>query len=205
MRTSLVRMTAVCVAVALLAGCRQGDAEQARVAELEAGLTAARERVAELEAALAEAEEPDPGEPQGPQPAPPHSPEGLVEQLHSYLDGGVEGGDPASTGWQPADVPEGFAQPDEGGYETPGELVHALAGEFAAAQLGADLWELTVRVLEGEADEATAAVLTWGLADDAVVGSDLRLYLARGDAGWYVESAEERVHCRRGVSDGLCV
>ena len=212
--TSRTRLPAAVLVVLVLsaASCAPGDDEpgnEARVEEREAELTQARERIRELEAELAEAgEEPAEGEPQpAGTPAPPRTPEGLVEQLHTYFadEALPEGVQPGTTAWEAADIPPGFGEADGSGHATPGELVTALVGELAGVQLGSDAWEVTARVLAGEDGEATAAVLTWGLADDAIAGSDLRLYLARGDAGWYVESAEERFRCRRGVSDGLCV
>lgn len=210
-------LASVVVLLVLAAGaCAPGDdqaADRSRAEEVEAELAQARDRIRELEAELAVAPgepaegEPAAGEPEEPgTPAAPGTAEGLVEQLHTYFPGDAldDGVQPGTTAWEATDVPAGFAQADSPDHATPGELVTALAGALAGGELGSAAWEVAGRVLVGEGEEATAAVLTWGLADDAIAGSDLRLFLTRGDTGWYVDSAEERFHCRRGVSDGLC-
>ncbi|HVL97792.1 MAG TPA: hypothetical protein VM324_00675 [Egibacteraceae bacterium] len=208
--------TVCCALVLLLAACGPGgeSGTDDEAADVRAQLEQAQERIAELEGELEAAQEAahdDDTEPTPPgdrgEPATPHTPEGLVEQLRTYFPAAdlPEGWQPGTTSWVPADVPVGYGQADDPAFGTPGELATALAAEVAGPQLGSDVWEVTARVLASEGAEATAAVLVWGLADDAVAGSDLRLYLARNDTGWYVDSAEERFHCRRGVSGDLCV
>lgn len=136
-------------------------------------------------------------------PASPRTAAGLVEQLHTYFppDEQPEGWEPDSTDWRSIEVPEGFAEADSPGYDSPGRLLAALVDQASADQLGRDLWEVLARVLVEQDDAAVGAILEWGLADDAVAGVDTRLQLRAADAGWYVESAEQRSHCRRG-SDG---
>jgi hypothetical protein len=116
---------------------------------------------------------------------------------------------PGTTSWRARPVPAADAAGAAGPAlrDTPGALLHGVAAalEWPAA-LGVEVWEQSYRVwLEG-ADRGVGIVLRWGLKDDSLVGHDLRLQLRRGADGWRVESAEERFHCGRGVTeDGLCV
>jgi hypothetical protein len=110
---------------------------------------------------------------------------------------------PGTTPWRERPVPAVGAAPREAA----GALLHAVVAalEWPDA-LGVEVWEQSHRVwLEG-ADRGVGIALSWGLKDDSLVGHDLRLQLRRGADGWRVESAEERFHCGRGVTeDGLCV
>lgn len=226
----LTTSLAVLTLLATVAACTPGDADDAeleqRVAEQEALIAEQEQVIAELEQRLVEAQEgtpaeevtPDPDPAPRQQPADARSEEGVAEQLWTLFPEAFAfpEGEGATTGWQAdgVDIPEGFRQADEPTFATPGELLVALVDEWNVGdELGGDTWELTVRVfVEGpeavaptEADVATGAVLLWGFADDAVAGEDRRLELRRGDDGWYVASGEARFHCRRGVSDDLCV
>ncbi|QBI18767.1 hypothetical protein ER308_03845 [Egibacter rhizosphaerae] len=187
---------------------------EARITDLEGARDAAEDRAAELEAELQATE--DPGDADAEEeaalgePAPLRSEEGLVDQLRTYFpppDDLPEGWEPGVGDWREIDVPEGFGEGT--GFEAPGQLLTAYAEQQVGAEfgLGGDVWETTLRVLDEdpETGEATGAHLEWGLADDAVVGSDTRLELRDDGDGWYVESAEQRPHCRRGVTDdGTC-
>jgi hypothetical protein len=121
------------------------------------------------------------------------------------------GYEPGTTPWQPWDreLPAMFGRPaaeEHQQWDTPGRLVGDLVGILGLADpLGENVWEITIRVLETGEAEAVATVLEWGFKDDAMAGRDLRIVLARGPGSWYVERVEERYHCRRAVSDGLCV
>lgn len=139
------------------------------------------------------------------QPQQERSPEGLVDQLRMLFPpaGAPAEWDPDSTPWQPAELPDGL----QDSYETLGALAFDLAAALDAQALGMDTWETTVRALpdDEDADQAYVAVLSWGFADDAVAGRDLRVTVTGGDGAWSPGGAEERFHCRRGVTDDLCV
>jgi hypothetical protein len=147
---------------------------------------------------------PSPDEGAAMRPQPIRSAEGLPEQLRLLFDPGElpEGFEPGTTGWRDHDPPAGL---DEA-YGSPGELALALAVALDAEALGEDLWETTTRVLpdQSDPDQAYVAVLSWGLADDAVVGRDVRMTITRSDDGWEPGGAEERHHCQRGVDGDRC-
>jgi hypothetical protein len=138
-------------------------------------------------------------------PQPMRSAEGLNEQLRLLFDPGdlPEGYEPGSTDWRALDPPGGL----DDTYSSPGELAIALAAELDAEALGQDLWETTARVLLDQSDpeQAYVAVLSYGMADDAVAGRDVRMTVTRSDDGWEPGGAEERFHCLRGVDADLCV
>lgn len=132
------------------------------------------------------------------------SPEGLIDQLRMRVDFGElpDGWEPATTGWRDYDLPEEVL----GVYAEPGLFATDLARVLDGEMLGLDVWETTVRVLAGDAeDQATVAVLSWGFADDSVRGQDVRVAMIRDDGAWLATDAEIRFHCLRGVSGDLCV
>ncbi len=190
----------------------QDDAhvEEDRLAEVEQERDDARElaeeRAAEIERLDREVERLEdqlaqaPEEPASPQPL--RTPEGLTDQLRLHLGFGdlPEGFDPGSTGWTSFDLPTAAV----GTYAEPGDAAAAVLHELEAAGLGLDVWEATARVLLDPEDQALAyaAVLSWGWADDAVIGRDVRVTLTRTDDGeWETGGAEARHHCIRGVTD----
>jgi hypothetical protein len=115
---------------------------------------------------------------------------------------------PGSTPWRPAelDVPPRFTEARLADAPSPMSLVRGMGDALDwGAETGEGLWEQTVRIRHDDEDRATVTVLHWGYLDDSVAGGDLRLRLRRVDGGWVLEGAEERFHCRRGVTDdGLC-
>ena len=193
---------------------------QERVEELETELEQLQDRVAELEQENQQLEEelaareddPDTADEQPP-PTDPFddvadawTAEGLIDQLRLHLADPEaeaempEGWEPGMTDWAPFEVPAGV----EGTYDTPGEVMAALAAEVDVALLGQDQWETTIRVLmdEDDPDLAYGAVLGWGFLDDSVVGRDIRMTLTRTvDERWEPGGAEQRQHCMRGVTD----
>lgn len=234
--TTVTMVAAAALLLAACGDQSDDDAVDERVAELEAELDGARQDAEDLleenerlrdEAAGAGEDAPDDGDatddpsddtdddtveddapPSTPtEPQPERTPEGLVEQVRTLfgLDEGPDGGwEPGATEWIDADVPPDL---DES-YDSPGALAADLLAALDAQSLGADTWESTTRVLldEDDPDQAYVAVLSWGLADDAVVGRDLRMTITQEDDVWAPGGAEERYHCRRGVSDeDLCV
>ncbi|TVR32134.1 MAG: hypothetical protein EA388_12465 [Nitriliruptor sp.] len=226
--------TSALLLVLLLALTACGDPEpddqadpqaQERIEELEAELEQLKDRVGELEqenqaledelAAREDADPEDDPDAADEQPAPTDpledvadtwTAEGLIDQLRVHLqDPGLEaempeGWEPGKTDWVPFEAPDGVA----GTYDTPGEVVAALAAAIDAALLGRDQWETTIRVLtdEDDPDLAYGAVLGWGFLDDSVVGRDVRITLTRTDDDrWEPGGAEQRQHCMRGVTD----
>jgi hypothetical protein len=139
----------------------------------------------------------------GPQPI--RSAEGLHEQLRLRAAPGElpEDHEPGSTDWRDREPPADLGD----GHDTPGELALALAAALDAELLGEELWETTTRVLpdHSDGDQAYVAVLSWGFADDAVVGRDVRMTITRTGDGWAPGDVEERHHCLRGVDDDGCV
>lgn len=138
--------------------------------------------------------------------------EGLIDQLRVHIRASQEATglpaewEPAVTPWVAYEVPDPVART----YDTPGDVVAALARAADAQLLGRDQWETTIRVLmdEDDPDLAYGAVLSWGLLDDAVRGRDVRITLTRTDDGqWEPGGAEQRFHCLRGLTDDgeLCV
>jgi hypothetical protein len=232
LRRTTTATVALAALVAVACGTEDGDdraASEERIAALEDELAQAERRAddlaqenAELEAEL-EAERADEdaetrsdedrtvedGTDESPQPdaspQPMRSAEGLNEQLRLLFDRGdlPEGYEPGSTDWRPHDPPADL----DGSYGSPGELALALAAALDAESLGQDLWETTTRVLldQSDPDQAYVAVLSYGMADDAVAGRDVRMTITRSDGGWEPGGAEERFHCLRGVEGDLCV
>jgi hypothetical protein len=109
---------------------------------------------------------------------------------------------PGTTRWRPLDPP-----PPTPGQATPGSVTSATARLLGMDdQVGSDVWEQTVRVWSGDGPGAIGVILRWGFQDDSIAGHDVRLHLRRDGDVWTIESAEERHHCRRGVSpDDLCL
>ena len=228
-RRQTTSLSVLLVLLLVLAGCADPDdgtdaPAQPRLEELEAELTAAQEQLAELErrneALEAELEAlrdapPDDGpdgvadEAAAPMPWPSEAArlwtaEGLIDQLRVHLRDPEadlpEGWEPGMTEWVAFEVPPGVS----GAYGTPGEVVAALAAEVDAPLVGEDQWETTIRALpdEDDPDLAYGAVLGWGFLDDSIVGRDIRITLTRtADGRWEPGGAEQRQHCRRGVTD----
>lgn len=107
-----------------------------------------------------------------------------------------------ATDWRESEheIPQRLADPDAGdGAEDP----EALLAEVSAGWRGDDT---ETRLLQQDEDRAIGVVLSWGWKDDSVYGGDLRVEMRMRDDAWYVERLKERVHCRRGVSNGeVCV
>lgn len=144
----------------------------------------------------------DAGDEEPPAPAPMRTPEGLVDPLRRHFprDDLPEGHEPATTAWSPFDLPDGLEET----HPSPGRAAASLLEALEADGLGQDVWEATARVLLDPEDQNTAhaAVLSWGWADDAVEGRDVRVTLTRSDEGqWRLGDAQARQHCRRGVTD----
>jgi hypothetical protein len=195
------KVTALAAAAALILAACNGDDPQrdAELEDLRTTVAAQQERISELEAELAAEPESPPVE--EPSPAPPFSEEGLFQQLHETEPPPELGFEPEPGPWRRARAAEGLEAP------TTRDLAFAAVEELGAApDLGTDAWEIAVRVLKHSEERVTAAVLVWGLPDDAVAGFDIRLALVPSHDGWRVVRAAQRDRCARGVTDdGLCI
>ena len=116
--------------------------------------------------------------------------------------------DPETTDWRESrrDIPGELADVDGDGPGSAGQLLFELVGALNfESRLGVDAWEQTMRVHSDETDAAVGVIMQWGFKDDATAGSDLRVSMEYTGEAWQITSLEERFHCRRGVSDGLCL
>lgn len=224
---------ALLVGAFVLAACgdtgSDPDAATDRVQELQDELEDARSTISDLEAETSRLEDQlDAGEDDGGQDdgsadettaddgtdgdptalddiADPRTPEGLTDQVRVHVQearrlGLPDDWEPSATAWVPYEVPTEI----DGTYETPGDVVAALARAADAHILGRDQWETTIRVLfdEDDPDLAYGAVLSWGYLDDAVTGRDIRITLTRTeDDQWEPGGAEQRSHCLRALTD----
>lgn len=174
---------------------------QAANATLAATLQAQEQRVRELEAAGRAGRAARPGM---------WSTAGLTDQprMPELIEGAREFGfTPGSTRWRqsPRELPAQFTMQGST-WESPGALVTAFVPALRIGDpLGQELWEVTIRALAREGDQATAAVLLWGFKDDSVIGKDYLLSLRLHQGRWYVAEVQERHHCSRGVVDDLCL
>lgn len=210
----------------LVTACAGGEGD--RVAQLEQELEQAHRDNEELQARIADLDEQLAGQPDGGgepggdapgqpgeggegggasgEPEQPWTPEGLTDQLRTLFPPSdpPEGWTPGTTDWEPFDLPDGFA---DAVHEELGLVGVALLEVLEGPALGLNAWESTVRALpDDDPDRGEVAVLSWGIADDAVQGRDVRVTVTRSADGWQAEGAEVRHHCARGVTDDdLCV
>ncbi|MFU8805127.1 MAG: hypothetical protein ACNA8W_15035 [Bradymonadaceae bacterium] len=115
---------------------------------------------------------------------------------------------PGTTDWRPSvrKLPEPMVSPLPDGPTSPGALLNEVTRELGFGDgLGEEVWEMTTRVWQEDEDSAVGMILQWGFKDDSVAGSDVRLTMRRSDQTWTIEELEERFHCRRGVSEDLCL
>jgi hypothetical protein len=116
---------------------------------------------------------------------------------------------PATSPWKPSrrEVPARLADPDHAQADAPGILLYRLVEAWKLPEaLGQYVWEHTARVhIDGD-DHAYGIVLVWGLQDDSLAGTDLRVRMRRKGASWFITAVEERYQCARGITDdGLCI
>lgn len=133
--------------------------------------------------------------------------EGLVDQLRLLFPraaGLPDEWEPGTTDWEPYDLPSAIYEQT---FSSAGNLAGSVAQVLDLPMLGLDAWETVIRVLPNDTNaSAQVAVLTWGLADDAVEGRDLLISVEADGEIWRIIDAQVRWHCRRGVTtDNLCV
>lgn len=212
------RFIAAVATVALVGACAPAGDDD-RVAALQADLDTAQveidrlreanhELVQQWEDAQSEGPSDDPvnAEDLG-TPAQLRSADGLVDQLRLLFPRPAEMPDewePATTDWEPYDLPSAMYEET---FDSAGNLAGSVAQVLDLPMLGLDAWETVIRVLPHDTNEsAQVAILTWGLADDAVEGRDFLIEVAAVGDTWRITDAQVRWHCRRGrTDDNLCI
>ncbi|NLP49582.1 hypothetical protein [Bacillus sp. RO1] len=93
-------------------------------------------------------------------------------------------------------------------WKNPGLLMNAWMLDVETSYgLGMDVWEITTRITLSDEDKAEGYIMSYGMRDDSVAGSDIKLTMLKENDFWYVEKAEVRYRCSRGVSEDkdLCL
>ncbi|UAL46867.1 hypothetical protein K7887_18685 [Sutcliffiella horikoshii] len=92
-------------------------------------------------------------------------------------------------------------------WESPGVLMNAWMLDVGLSNgLGMDVWEINTRIDFSDEAIAEGYIMSYGMRDDSVSGSDIKLSMLKENDFWYVEKAEVRFRCSRGVSeDDLCL
>ncbi len=93
-------------------------------------------------------------------------------------------------------------------WETPGVLMNAWMVDAEISEgLGVDVWEINTRIATDDENKAEGYIMSYGMRDDSIAGSDIKLTMLKENDFWYIEKAEIRYRCSRGVSeDGdLCL
>ncbi|WP_404429187.1 hypothetical protein [Sutcliffiella horikoshii] len=93
-------------------------------------------------------------------------------------------------------------------WESPGLLMNAWMLDVELSYgLGMDVWEINTRIYFPNESKAEGYIMSYGMRDDSVSGSDIKLTMLKENDFWYVEKAEVRYRCSRGVSEGedLCL
>lgn len=172
-----------------------------------------QEQVEELQKAIEEAEEKD-GIPLEELDPNMWSREGLEKHIDAFIMRKRQEQwdfEPGTTDWRPSEVqvPTRFTDTEEGGWETPGLLLHDFTGTFGSIEmLGESTWQVSSRVFrEGpDSPEAVGILMFWGLKDDSTGGLDYLVSMEEIEGRWIITDVKERFHCLRGVTeDGLCI
>ncbi|WP_404468865.1 hypothetical protein [Sutcliffiella horikoshii] len=93
-------------------------------------------------------------------------------------------------------------------WESPGVLMNAWMLDVGLSNgLGMDVWEINTRIDLSDEAIAEGYIMSYGMRDDSVSGSDIKLSMLKEHDFWYVEKAEVRYRCSRGVSEDedLCL
>lgn len=93
-------------------------------------------------------------------------------------------------------------------WENPGVLMNAWMLDVEISYgLGTDVWEINTRIDYSAEGKADGYIMSYGMRDDSVSGSDIKLTMLKEKDFWYVEKAEVRERCSRGVSEDkeLCL
>ncbi|WP_404459375.1 hypothetical protein [Sutcliffiella horikoshii] len=87
-------------------------------------------------------------------------------------------------------------------WESPGVLMNAWMLDVGLSNgLGMDVWEINTRIDFKDDGIAEGYIMNYGMRDDSVSGSDIKLTMIKENDFWYVEKVEVRYRCSRGVSE----
>ncbi|TYS66972.1 hypothetical protein FZC76_15685 [Sutcliffiella horikoshii] len=87
-------------------------------------------------------------------------------------------------------------------WDAPGLLMNAWILDVGLSSgLGMDVWEINTRIDLSDENNAEGYIMSYGMRDDSVGGSDIKLTMLKENGFWYVEKAEVRYRCSRGVSE----
>ncbi|WP_339147703.1 MULTISPECIES: hypothetical protein [unclassified Sutcliffiella] len=201
----------------LLSGCSNSDGHQEKVAELEKEIAEVyaqlEDKEMELETVSQKPEEEETGEFFTiPKDQVPRLWRDVDAQLWDYL---IDHSMAEENGWK-KDVTnwrEWVGEFDEALgtanqiWETPGLLMNAWMLDVEISYgLGMDVWEINTRI-DLDENKAEGYIMSYGMHDDSVSGSDIKLTMLKENDFWYVEKAEVRERCSRGVSEDkeLCL
>ncbi|WP_026674818.1 hypothetical protein [Alkalihalobacterium bogoriense] len=107
------------------------------------------------------------------------------------------------TEWENADFEfaEELAAPNQN-WDMPGLLLQAWLHDVEYSEwLGIEVWEITTRINMVSEDMAEGFILSYGLYDDSISGTDIKLSMKRENEYWYIEDVNVRHRCSRGVSE----
>ncbi|MCM3636405.1 hypothetical protein M3152_01645 [Sporosarcina luteola] len=91
-------------------------------------------------------------------------------------------------------------------WENPGKLLLAFMTDVEVSNyLGQEIWEINSRIKFLDENNALGYIMSYGLHDDSAAGSDIKLTMKKENGFWYIESAEEREHCSRGIGESFCI
>jgi len=119
------------------------------------------------------------------------------------------GWEQASTNWRKLDgeFDETISSPNQS-WQSPGMLMLAFMTDVEVSYfLGQDVWEINSRIEFTDENNANGYILSYGWLDDSIAGSDIKLTMKKDNGFWYIEYAEEREQCYRGLdkTKGLCL
>ncbi|MCM3618913.1 hypothetical protein M3936_15100 [Sutcliffiella horikoshii] len=93
-------------------------------------------------------------------------------------------------------------------WEDPGLLMNAWILDVEISKgLGMDVWEINTRIDYSDEVKAEGYIMSYGMREDSVSGSDIRLTMLKESDFWYIDRAEIRDRCSRNVSEDedLCL
>lgn len=119
------------------------------------------------------------------------------------------GWEQSSTNWRKLDtkLDETISSPNQS-WQSPGMLMLAFMTELEISDsLGQEFWEINSRIEFTDENNATGYIMSYGWRDDSIAGSDIKLTMKKDNGFWYIENAEEREQCYRGLgkTKGLCL
>ena len=119
------------------------------------------------------------------------------------------GWEQVSTNWRKLDgeFDETISSPNQF-WQSPGMLMLAFMTDLEVSYfLGQDVWEINSRIEFTDENNANGYILSYGWLDDSIAGNDIKLTMKKDNGFWYIEYAEEREQCYRGLdkTKGLCL